>query len=103
MKVIICRGLEKVCNDEKQAQRKLGSGCAKELMLRLTELRAAESLQDIFALVRPRLHWLKGNLNGLLAVDLEHPKRLILEPLESESQDLKEIKAVMIKEIKDYH
>lgn len=52
---------------------------ARLLQKRLTELRAASTLEDIRKLSQARCHELRQNRKGELAVDLDHPYRLIFE------------------------
>ncbi len=74
------RKLEKACNDQSLLVRKYGPTRAKLLRRRLDELRAAEKLEVMRSLPQVRCHELKGNREGTLAVDLDHPYRLIFEP-----------------------
>ncbi len=90
--------------------KKLGAERASKLAQRMNELRAAECLKDIEPLPGPRLHPLKGEMEGLMAVDLAHPFRLVIEPYENPvpklkdgSVDLSKIEAIVIVEIIDYH
>ncbi len=54
-----------------------------------------------------RCHPLKGNYQGKYALDLEHPLRMIIEPVfESENKNIKDINEVVIISIikmEDYH
>ena len=47
---------------------------------RLTELRAADTLEDMRNLTGARCHELKSDLAGHLAVDLVHPNRMVFKP-----------------------
>ena len=71
------RQLQKLCAEEKEMARKLGVDAARKLKQRLSELEAAESLDDLRRLPGARCHELTGDRKGQLAVDLAHPKRLI--------------------------
>lgn len=71
--------LEKQCNNHKLLVKKQGSIRAKKIQQRLDDLRAAGSLQDM-RMLPGRCHELKGNMTGLLTLDLDHPYRLIFEP-----------------------
>jgi len=57
-----------------------GVNTAKKLKLRLAELEAAASLEDLRRLPQARCHEYKGSGKGLLSVDLADPYRLIFEP-----------------------
>jgi len=72
--------LQKICNTEREAVKKLGPRCARKLMQRLQELDAAECLADISRVPPPRCHELTGNRNEQLSVDLQHPYRLLFIP-----------------------
>jgi proteic killer suppression protein len=50
------------------------------ILLRLDELYAAESLETLRFLPQARCHELKGNHEGKLSVDLDHPYRLLFKP-----------------------
>ena len=73
--------LEKECNNENLMARRFGTARARLLKRRLTELAAANALQDLRNLPQARCHELKGNLKGCLSVDLDHPYRLVFEPV----------------------
>lgn len=72
--------LEKECNNENLMIRRFGPKRTKLLKRRLTELAAANSLEDLRNLPQSRCHELKGNLKGYLSVDLDNPYRLMFEP-----------------------
>ncbi len=71
--------LLKECTDARQMLRRHGPLRSKLLQKRLTELRAASVLDDIRKLPQARCHELRENRKGELAVDLDHPYRLIFE------------------------
>lgn len=54
--------------------------CARLIRRRLDELRAAENLETLRSLTQTRCHELTGKRAGTLAVDVNHPYRLIFEP-----------------------
>jgi len=64
-----------------------------------------------FRIIMPgRLHALRADRHGQWAMDLEHPKRLILEPLgdpvpydEDGHLDLIKVTAIQILGMEDYH
>ncbi len=74
------RKLEKACHDQSLRIRTYGLARAKLLERRLKEFRIAENLEEIRLLPQVRCHELKGNRQGTLSVDLDHPYRLIFEP-----------------------
>mgnify|MGYP000855892702 CR=1 FL=1 len=101
--------LEKLANDLKKCQKELGKSAAERYNLRLSDLRAADTLEDVRNLAG-RYHELTGNRKGQWACDLEHPYRLIFRPHEDpipQNADGKylwvEILGVEIVEITDYY
>jgi proteic killer suppression protein len=95
--------IRKLCEDHKLAQRKLGEHMTKKLFQRIAEIRAAENLAVLKTLPAPRCHPLTNNRQGQYAVDLMHPKRLILLPICEGEFIEKLITDVVIVEIIDYH
>ena len=102
--------LQKICNNEKKLRGSLGPNCAERMLRRLAELSAADTLEDLRFVPQARCHELTGDFQGMLAVDLEHPKRLIFEPdhdprpeKEDGGLDWSAVTAVRILEIVDYH
>lgn len=95
---------------EKRERRKsYGTSCAKKIKRRLDDLRAARCLQD-FRHLPGRCHELKGNLKGVLSLDVDHPYRLLFVPdhdpvptKEDGGLDWKEVTAVQIIGIEDTH
>lgn len=99
--------LRKLCEVQKEAQKKLGAKCARKLRSRLSDLIAAESVTD---LVSGRPHPLKGVRAGEFALDLDGGKRLVFEPAnnpvplnEDGSIDWSKVTFVCIVFIGDYH
>lgn len=72
--------LEKECNSQKLLIQRHGYQRARLIRRRLDDLRAAPTLETVRYLPQARCHELKGNLSGLLSVDLDHPYRLLLRP-----------------------
>jgi proteic killer suppression protein len=111
MKILFAsRKMEKLCNSAKEMRAKLGARNAMALQQRLSEIRAAESLDDLGRFPGARCHELKGNRQGQLAVDLVHPKRLIFEPDHDPTPakpdgglDWKKVTRALVLEIVDYH
>jgi len=99
--------------DERVCKRRYGSDMAKKLKVRLTALRAAESLADFWPPMSgpERCHELKADLLGKFSVDLKHPYRLLFIPIEEsvaadrsdEKQRWASITAIEILEIEDTH
>lgn len=76
------RRLAKRLNSEREMVRAFGAECAVKLRRRLTELRAAEALQDLAPPYSPpaRCHELTGDRKGQISVDVKHPYRLLFVP-----------------------
>jgi toxin HigB-1 len=101
--------LQKLCQSDKELRRTHGEDCAKKLMARLADLRAAPTLEELRNLPG-RCHELDGVRKGQLAIELAGGKRLILEPLHPGSAtkgdgglDWKQVESVSVIEIVDYH
>jgi toxin HigB-1 len=99
--------LQKLCEQLKIANKKLGKDCARKLRSRLADLEAATSVQD---LVAGRPHPLKGDRIGQFALDLQGGKRLVFEsandPIpyqEDGSIYWAQVTAVRIVFVGDYH
>jgi toxin HigB-1 len=99
--------LQKLCEQQNLAQRKLGANCAKKLTTQLAILAAASCVTE---LVIGHPHPLKGDRAGEFAVNLEGGKRLVFKPdndpiplTEDGSIDWSKVTAVCIEFIGDYH
>lgn len=102
--------LAKMCNNESLLIRKYGPVWARLIRRRLDEFRAAENLEVLRFLPQLRCHELKGNRKGTMAVDLNHPYRLIFEPANDpiprkpdSGLDWKRVTAISILSVEDYH
>lgn len=89
---------------KKQCKNPLG-----KLLRRLDDIRAAANMAELKTLPG-RLHPLVADRKGQWAMDLEHPKRLLLEPILDKGQtekdgrlDLGEIVGVRLIGVVDYH
>jgi proteic killer suppression protein len=101
--------LKLLANDDRKMLAELGKIRAQKFRLRLSQLRTAQTLEDVRNLAG-RYHELVGNRKGQWACDLDQPYRLIFEPHENPiptDPDGKyvwiEIKGVEIIEIENYH
>jgi len=104
------RKLGKVCNDDSLLAQKFGPVRAKLIKRRLYQCRAAENLEVLRSLPQVRCHELKGNREGTLAVDLDHPYRLIFEPANDPiprkldgGLDWTGVTAIRVLSVEDYH
>lgn len=96
--------LRKTCESIAEAKIAYGSDQAYRLILRITQLQAADDLEDIGRLPQVRLHRLKGSRKNQFAIDLIHPYRLVFGPVnEFDINDHRSIKSIRILEVKDYH
>jgi proteic killer suppression protein len=117
-----CRGIRQVdilFQDQKLAKasssealliRKYGSIRARPIRLRLNQFMMAENLEVLRSLPQTRCHELKGNREGTLAVDLDHPYRLIFEPANDPilrkpdgGLDWKRVTSIRVLTVEDYH
>jgi proteic killer suppression protein len=103
------RKLQKLCKSEKELRKAFGSDGSKKVMRRLSDLRAAATLEDMRNLPG-RIHELTGDRAGQLAIDLAGGRRLVIAPTsgwpaeESEGAHVwNAIDAVQVLEITDYH
>jgi toxin HigB-1 len=99
--------LQKVCEQQSVALKKLGAPCAAKLQKRLDDLLAVTNVQE---LVTGRPHPLKGDRDGHFAVDLHGGKRLVFKPdndpiprTEDGKIDWANVTQVCIVFIGDYH
>ena len=102
--------LQKECNSFRLLQKIYGERRARLIRRRLDEIRAANSLIDISHLPPPRMHPLKGEQQGQISLDLDHPYRLLITvanvPVpkkDNGSINLSKVTAVMVLEVKDTH
>lgn len=104
-------GIHKACTSEKLMTKKWGARTARLLKQRLTELEvAAVNLLDMRHIPAARCHELKGDRTGQLAVDLDHPRRLVFrpnhDPVPTKSDgglDWAGVTSIVILDVVDYH
>jgi len=100
--------LEKQCNEDKEMLKIHGPERARKLKIRLDDLRASPNLQSMKYLPG-RSHELKGNRAGELAIDLDHPYRLIFKPVgehiykKDGGLDWNLVTSIIVISIEDYH
>ncbi len=103
------RDLAKWANDFRGLTRHYGEPRAKLIRRRLGELAASVVLEDMRNLPAARCHELSGNRKGQLAVNLDHPYRLIFQPVEPPpikpdgGLDWSLVTSIIILEITNYH
>ena len=91
------RSIEKVCTDASIAEKKYGYEMAEKIQLRIDQIRAAATVEEMIRFKIGRCHPLQGNRKSQYAVDLVHPQRLVFEKKGAE------IQIANIIEIVDYH
>lgn len=96
------RRIEKVCTIFEEAQKKFNVETAQLLHQRIDQITAADSIDML--LPNPlahkgigRCHPLKGDMDGMYAMDLKYPYRLVF------TEKDRVLKIVKILEIIDYH
>lgn len=103
------RKLQRQCSTYAEAVKQWGPDNAKRLFLRISELSAAQHLEEMYRVSAARFHPLTQNRSGQFAVDLKHPFRLVLEPREPISRkadggiDLMRVTSITIIGVEDYH
>jgi proteic killer suppression protein len=103
------RKLERECSIDATLHKRWGSVGAKKIALRLQQLAAAPTLDEMRSLPG-RCHELTGNRAGRLAVDVHQPYRLIFEPTANPRPekpdgglDWRSVDSITVLEIIDYH
>jgi len=101
--------LAKACNSEKAMKAEWGVRMAKKLKRRLSDLEAANTLEEVRSLPG-RCHELLADRKGQLAMDLVHPLRLIFRPSHDirpakpdGGLDWQQVTSIEILGICDYH
>ena len=103
------RKLCKICASSKDAEKQFGTQNGRKVIQRLSEMRAAETLSDMFKVPAARCHELKGDRKGRFAVDLKHPYRLVFKPENPVPHkpdggiDTGKLTEVVVIAIEDYH
>ena len=99
--------LRKLCENSREASKKLGTDCAKKLRARLSDIEAAANVGELLV---GRPHPLHHDKEGQFAISLAGGKRLILEPnhrpvphKEDGGIHWAEVTAVTIVYVGDYH
>ena len=71
------RKIERICTNAKVADREYGSQMSAKIHMRIDEIRAVDTVEEMIQFRIGRCHALKGNRKGQYAVDFEHPYRLV--------------------------
>lgn len=86
-----------MCTNAAVAEKKYGTKMAEKIQMRIDQIKAADSVDQMIQYHIGRCHPLKGNRKNQFAVDLVHPQRLVFEKKSNE------IRIANILEIIDYH
>lgn len=89
--------IEKVCTDAKYSDKTYGIEMSAKIQMRMGEIEAADTVEEMIKYRIGRCHPLTNNRKGQYAVDLVHPYRLVFE------KNGNEIQIAHIIEIVDYH
>lgn len=89
--------IRKVCTSAQIAEKKYGNRMAEIIQLRIDQIQAADTVEEMIQFRIGRCHPLVGNRKNQYAVDLLGAQRLIFEKIG------KEIQIANIMEIADYH
>ena len=102
--------LQKEFSSSKSLVQNYGAKRAARLMQRITELRAAVSLEELRDLPAAHCHQLGQNRLGQIAVNLDQPFRLIVKPTHSPipvksdgGLDWSQVTSIEILEVVNYH
>jgi len=91
------KSIEKVCTNAFNATKKYGLEMAEKIQMRIDQIEAADSVEEMIQFRIGRCHSLQQNRKNQFAVDLVHPQRLVFE------KNGNEIQIANIIEIIDYH
>lgn len=86
-----------VCTNAREAEKTYGKKMANKIHLRIDQLSAATTVEDMVQFRIGRCHSLSNDRKGQYALDLVHPYRLVFK------KNGDEIQVVNILEIIDYH
>lgn len=89
--------MKSVCTDAKVADRTYGNEMAEKIQMRVDEIKAADTVEEMIRFRIGRCHPLTNNRKGQYAVDLVHPYRLVFE------KHGNDVQIAHIMEIVDYH
>lgn len=89
--------IEKVCTDAKVSDRTYGHEMSEKIHMRIDQIRAADTVEEMIQFHIGRCHPLSYDRKGQYALDLVHPYRLVFE------KHGDSIQIAHIMEIVDYH
>lgn len=95
--------LEKILTNERMIKKQY-TAFYKKIINRMSEIRAANNLDEIPHVPPPRRHKLEGEYNDCWGIDISKNFRILLRPVgDWDESDLKTISEIMILSIEDYH
>lgn len=104
------KDVEKTCTNLYEAKKKLPYKTAKKLLQAINFIKSADSLQDVVLYPPFHFHGLKGQSEGLFAIDIDGRKssyRLILKPVGEETEDIvaiaKSVKIISVWEVSKHY
>ena len=89
--------IKRICTEAHVADKMYGIEMSQKIHMRVDEIRAAESIEEMIQFGIGRCHRLKGKRKEEYAVDLVHPYRMIFK------KHGNEIQIAHITEIADHH
>ena len=102
--------LAQIFNSENNLKKKYGIKCSRTIMIRMSVLRNASTLEIVPKTPPDRCHQLKGRRKGQFAVELDATRRLVFKPNHEQTPlsndggiDLNGVTAIMILDVTDYH
>ncbi len=95
--------LEKILTNERMIKKQY-TAFYKKIINRMSEIRAANNLDEIPHIPPPRRHKLEGDYNDCWGIDVSKNFRFVLRPIgDWDETDLKTINKIQILSIEDYH
>jgi len=101
--------LRKQCNGSREMRKVWGDKRAKKMMMRLQEINAAETLDDL-SHAHGHFHELHADRKGQISCSLDGSYRLILKPAEDPPPlktdgglDRNEVRGLIVIGVEDYH
>ena len=91
------KAIDKVCTNADAARKEYGEEMARKIQLRIDQISAISTVEELIRSHLGRCHPLHGDRNGQYAMDLVHPYRLIFV------KHGIDIQIAEIQEIVDYH
>lgn len=89
--------IKKICTDAKVSDGTYGNEMSEKIQMRIAEIEAADTVEEMIKFHIGRCHPLTNNRKGQYAVDLVHPYRMVFE------KHGNKIQVAHIMEIVDYH